>query len=153
MKLSQAFPSNFLKADDLGGQTPVVTISEVTLEEIGQGRDKEQKLIIAFQGKSKKMVCNKTNASTIAKLHGDDTDLWIGQRITLLAREVEFQGEMVLGLRVSLQKPGQMAGQAAPGAASAPTRVFDPAPPSRAPVGEPDREVQPNDETLGDIPF
>lgn len=105
MKVSQAFPSNFLKADDLQGKPVIVTIASAELEEIGQGREKEEKLVISFKGKDKKMICNKTNANTIAKLCGDDTDMWVGQRITIMPREVEFQGEMVLAIRVSLQKP------------------------------------------------
>jgi len=122
MKVSQAFPSNFLKADDLNGQAVTVTIASVELEEIGQGRDKEEKLVVKFQGKSKGMICNKTNANTIAKLHGDDTDAWVGQRITIVPREVEFQGEMVLALRVSLQKPAQMNSPAPVKAAPAPVQ-------------------------------
>lgn len=116
MKVSQAFPSNFLKADDLNGQAVTVTISSVDLEEIGQGRDKEEKLVLKFQGKNKGMICNKTNANTIAKLHGDDTDQWIGQRITIAPREVEFQGDMVLAIRVSLQKPAPMSSAPRPAA-------------------------------------
>lgn len=106
MKLSEAFPSAFLKADDLNNQSVTVEISAVELTELGQGRDKETKLLISFRGKEKKLVCNKTNGSTISKLYGDDTDAWIGQKITLQSREVEFQGDMVLAIRVSLQKPG-----------------------------------------------
>ena len=105
MKLSDAFPSRFLKADDLNGKNVIVTIEGATIEEIGQGQNKEQKLIVAFVGKEKALVCNKTNANTIAKLWGDDTDMWIGKKVTLMAREVEFQGEMVLSIRVSLTKP------------------------------------------------
>jgi hypothetical protein len=105
MKLSEAFPSNFLKVDDLGGKPATLTMDSVSLEEIGQGRDKEKKLIIAFRKTDKKFVCNKTNAGTIGKLYGDDTDGWAGQRITLMPREVEFQGDMVWAIRVSLQKP------------------------------------------------
>lgn len=106
MKLSEAFPSNFLKADDLGGKSVTVEISEVTFEEIGQGRDKENKIIVAFKGKDKKLIVNKTNANTIAKLVGsDDTDDWAGNRITLTAREVDYQGTPMLAIRVSLQKP------------------------------------------------
>lgn len=105
MKISEAFPSNFLKADDLNGKNVTVTIQDATLEEIGQGHNKERKLILAFHGKEKKLVLNKTNAGTIAKLYGDDTEGWIGQKITICPREVEFQGEMVLAIRVSLQKP------------------------------------------------
>lgn len=109
MKVSDAFPSNFLKAEDLDGKTVTVTISEVTLEDLGQGKKKETKLVAAFRGKDKKLVLNKTNSSTIAKLYGDDTDDWIGQRISIMPREVEFQGDMVLAIRVSLQKPASPA--------------------------------------------
>lgn len=114
MKLSEAFQSNFLKADDLRGSPVTVTIASVGFEELGQGQKKESKIILGFQGKEKRMVCNKTNATTIGKLYGDETDGWIGQRITIMPREVEFQGEMVLAIRVSLQKPAPMGGAPAP---------------------------------------
>lgn len=105
MKLSQAFPSNFLKAEDLGGKSVTLTIQSVEMEEMGQGRDKENKLVIQFAKTDKKLICNKTNAKTIEKLYGDDTDAWVGQRITISPREVEFQGNMVWAIRVSLTKP------------------------------------------------
>ena len=85
--MTDAFPSSFLKADDLGGKQVEVTIESVTMEELGQGADKQQKLIIAFRGKDKKLVCNKTNANTIAGLYGDDTDAWVGQKIAIMPRE------------------------------------------------------------------
>jgi len=106
MNLNEAFPSAFLKAQDLNNKSVTVEIASVELTELGQGRDKETKLLVSFRGKEKKLVCNKTNASTIAKLYGDDTDGWIGNKITLQPREVEFQGDMVLAIRVSLMKPG-----------------------------------------------
>lgn len=114
MKVSEAFPSNYLKADDLCGNNTTVTIASSELEEIGQGRDQKTKLVLSFVGKKKKMVLNKTNANTISKLYGDDTDEWVGERIILTAREVEFQGDMVLALRVSLQKPSQQVASQAP---------------------------------------
>lgn len=114
MKLNEAFPSNFLKADDLQGKNITVEISEVTFEEIGQGRDKESKIIVAFKGKDKKLICNKTNANTIAKLTGsDDTDDWVGHRIILTAREVDYQGTPMLAIRVSLTKPASAQAAAA----------------------------------------
>jgi hypothetical protein len=109
MKLSEAFPSNFLKADDLNGKPVTLTISNVEMESLGQGKDKESKLIVQFKGTEKKLVCNKTNANTIGKLYGDDTDAWLGQRITIKPMEVEFQGEMKLAIRVSLTKPAPAA--------------------------------------------
>jgi len=129
MKLSDAFQSNFLKASDLAGKTVTVTIESVDMEELGKGRDKEAKLIIGFVGKAKKLVCNKTNAGTIAKLYGDETDNWLGKPITIAAREVEFQGDMVWAIRVSLQKPGTFKQAAAPAPAPAqlpPSQLTEP---------------------------
>lgn len=113
MNISTAYPSNYLKADDLNGKSVTVVIQKVELEEIGQGRDKERKPVLYFRGKDKGVVLNKTNANTITKLYGGETDEWVGKAITLVPREVEFQGEMVLSIRVSLQKPGAPAGKAA----------------------------------------
>lgn len=113
MNLNDAFPSAFLKADDLKGNNVTVTISEIGIEEIGQGHQKEKKLVLSFRGKEKKLVCNKTNAGTIGKLYGPETDAWIGQQIILSPREVEFQGDMVWAIRVSLQKPKAAAPAAA----------------------------------------
>jgi len=101
-----------------------VTISEVTQEILGQGKDAQQKLVASFVGKKKAMVLNKTNAKTIAKLYGDETDGWTSKRITIGAREVEFQGDMILALRVSLK---------APAAAGAPAKAAA----KPAPVAEP----------------
>ena len=101
-----------------------MTISEVTQEILGQGKDAQQKLVASFVGKKKAMVLNKTNAKTIAKFYGDETDGWTSKRITIGAREVEFQGDMILALRVSLK---------APAAAGAPAKAAA----KPAPVAEP----------------
>jgi len=119
MKLGEAFPSAFLKADDLGGRQVTVTIDHADMEVIGQGRDKASKLIIGFRGKEKKLVCNKTNANMIASMYGDETEGWIGKQITLVAREVEFQGEMVVAIRVLAKPAAAQAGKAAPRPAAA----------------------------------
>jgi hypothetical protein len=96
MKLSEAFPSNFLKSEDLQDRDVTVVIAGAELELVGN----ERKLILTFQGKKKTMICNKTNAGRIAFLYGDDTDEWVGKEIILTAEFVEFQGKTVKGLRV-----------------------------------------------------
>ncbi len=148
MNISDAFPSNYLKAADLQGRNVTVTIAGATIEEIGQGQKKDRKLVLSFFGKEKALVCNKTNASTIEKLYGSDTDAWIGQPIILCAREVEFQGEMVMAIRVSLQRPNPPA---------APARVA-PQPVTPAPAahrGQPHAEQQAANLTGADedVPF
>jgi len=103
MNLTDAFPSKYLKTEDLKGQDATVVIEaieQVTLPN-GQGR----KLMATFRGKSKAWIVNKTNANTIAKLLGStDTDDWAGQEITIYPTETEFQGEMVDCIRVRRRK-------------------------------------------------
>lgn len=133
MKVSDAFPSAFLKADDLGGRDVTVVISKVSIEEIGQ--PKERKIILAFAGKEKKLVCNKTNANTIQRLYGEELEGWVGRKITLSPREVEFQGDMVWAIRVSIKVPG---------GTQAPAPVAPPPPPP------PVTHESPSDD---DVPF
>lgn len=102
--INDAFPSAFLKCEDLQGRNVPVTIASAKIEEVGQGKDR--KIVISLLGKSKKFVCNKTNAKVIAGLHGDQLEGWTGKQIILCPREVEFQGSMVWAIRVSLQRPG-----------------------------------------------
>lgn len=106
MKMHEMFPSNFLKAADLGDEDVCMTISKVTMEKLGQGQDAEVKPIIHFRETEKQFVLNKTNATTIIKIAGsDDTDDWIDKKITLYATEVAFGAEMVLSIRVRLPRP------------------------------------------------
>lgn len=110
MKLSEIFPSNYLKSDDLQGHEPTVTIVAAAMETVGN----DQRLVLSFQGKKKSMICNKTNAGRIAFLYGDDTDGWIGKEIVLTSEFVEFQGKTVKGLRV--RPPVKRAASVAPAA-------------------------------------
>lgn len=106
MNINEAFPSAFLKAEDLKGRDVTVTISEIEVDYIGKDKSEGKKVILSFRGKDKKMVCNKTNCKTITKLYGEETDDWIGKSIIIGPREVEFQGDMTWAIRVSLKKPG-----------------------------------------------
>ena len=102
MKVNAAFPSNYLRAADLDGKTPNVTISHVKSENIGD----DLKLVVYFEGKDKGLVLNKTNATTIVELTGqDDTDNWKGYRVKLFTAKVEYQGKRV---------PGNSRGRAGP---------------------------------------
>lgn len=99
MNLDTAFPSNFLKASDLGQSQPVVTIDRVVIEAVG--RNKDMKPVVYFKSKEKGLVLNKTNGNKIAAVLGSrDTDDWRGGRIRLYATETEFAGETVECIRV-----------------------------------------------------
>jgi hypothetical protein len=103
-KVSDMYPSRFLKAADADGDL-TLTIRSVQPERFGQGSQVEDKWVVYFHEVDKGLVLNKTNMSTIAKLYGDHTDDWAGQRITLYATDVQFQTEMVPALRVRTKPP------------------------------------------------
>ena len=99
MKLSQAFPSNYLKVTDLQNRRIAVTMDHVEFEEVGS--DKEEKLVVYFEGKEKGLVLNKTNATMIEEITGtDETDEWPGTKIVLKPAWVDFQGKRVPAIRV-----------------------------------------------------
>lgn len=100
MNINSAFPSKYLKADDCD-EDVTATIKAVKMETVGQGPKAELKPIVFFNELSKGLVLNKTNAKMIAKIAGqDDTDEWVGTKVRLISTEVEFQGDLVMAIRV-----------------------------------------------------
>jgi hypothetical protein len=95
--IKSLYPSKYLSAADLKGQEVTCQIAKIKMEQMSDG---EEKPVLYFVGAEKAMVLNKTNARTIAQLHGDDYDVWPGKRIILFAVPVEFGGQMTMGVRV-----------------------------------------------------
>jgi hypothetical protein len=106
MNVRELFNSKYLAAHDLGGQDVVVTIKAVVIETLDNGRSEpEDKGVIYFAEFPKGMVLNRVNSKRIAVLHSDETDYWIGERITLYPSEADFGGETVPCIRVREQAP------------------------------------------------
>ena len=63
MLVSQAFPSEYLKAADLKGRNVRVVIERVEMRDIGD----DHKPVVFFQGHDKGCVLNKTNSNNIAE--------------------------------------------------------------------------------------
>jgi len=61
----------------------VVTIERWEKKTIKSQRGEEVKPVLFFKGAKKAMICNKTNARTIAGMYGPDVNQWIDKRITL----------------------------------------------------------------------
>lgn len=102
--INDAFPSKYIKASDLRGGQPTVTIDHVAFEQVG--RERESKPVVYFRGKEKGLVLNKTNANKITSLLGTaETEAWEGRQIRLYGTEVEFGGETVEGIRVKAAAP------------------------------------------------
>ncbi len=128
--IHDAFPSKYLRATDLAGGTPLVTIDRVDFEPVG--RTREMKGVVYFVGKNKGLVLNKTNALKIEEIAGSaETDEWAGTKVQLYQTEVEFQGDTVETIRCR-----------------APKGIARPKPVA-PPVVESDKDSDPDDE----IPF
>jgi hypothetical protein len=96
MNINDCFPSTFLKAYDLQGKTPTVTIDRVEFQQVRSGRTgtTETKPVVYFTGKGKGLLLNKTNARAILAIAGSAiTEDWRGVAITLYATVDTFGKE------------------------------------------------------------
>jgi hypothetical protein len=69
------------------------------MEAVVDGED--DKPVVYFENQSKALVLNKTNSNSLEELSGsDETDDWVGLRISLYATKVDFQGRRVPAIRI-----------------------------------------------------
>jgi len=93
MNINDCFPSKFLKAHELQGKTPTVTIERVEFEQLRArtGSGTETKVVIYFKGHTKGLILNKTNAQSITQIaRSAVTEDWPGVAITLYATTATF---------------------------------------------------------------
>ena len=98
MRISSAFPSEYLRAPDLQGREVLVVIERCEMKDFGD----DCKPTLYFRGKSKGLPLNKTNSATIAEVLGDETDGWVGEPIVLYPTKVDYQGKRVDAIRVKV---------------------------------------------------
>jgi hypothetical protein len=98
--------SRFLKADDIKGERKF-RIKEVTVETVGDGADKKQKLIAWFTNDKRGLVINKTNNRLLRGAFGDDVSGWQNKIIIIFMMMVSMRGQLVPGLRVRIPPPKQ----------------------------------------------
>ena len=103
MKRTDAFPSSYLKQDDLPRPPGIlnVTIQDVRMETM-PGQEKDEKPVMYFAGDgTKPMVLNNGNWETIGIVYGDDSDAWRGKPVELYVDpNVTFAGRRTGGIRV-----------------------------------------------------
>ena len=99
MKITTAFPSKYLRADDLGGREFKVLVDRVELEDVS-GDGSEFKPVLYFSERKKGLVLNRTNSGVIAAVYGEETDAWSGRPVVLFPTQTQFQGRTVPCLRV-----------------------------------------------------
>ena len=78
------YPSEFLNAPDLADKEIVVTIEKIEVEEVRGGDGKKQKKpVLYMKGAKKRFPLPKTCAKVIAAKYGNNTEQWIGKKVTL----------------------------------------------------------------------
>ncbi|MGE0375498.1 MAG: hypothetical protein AB7I48_23805 [Planctomycetaceae bacterium] len=139
MNIKQAFPSQYITAEDLQGRDVPVQIAGCRMEPVKQesGPDKD-KPVLYFTGHQRGLVLNVTNGLAIASLYGDETDAWVGKWITLYPTQCQFGAKLVDCIRVRPFPPTN--GAAPPPLASQqppPPQAFTPPAQPTAPSPQP----------------
>lgn len=95
------FKGDYIAAVEIGDKKPTLTISGVKLCKLQQedGREKD-KGIVTFKEIERGWVLNRTNAQAIAAMFGNETDGWIGKRVSLHAVPVRVGPKTKPGIRV-----------------------------------------------------
>jgi hypothetical protein len=110
MHYAKMFDSEYIGAWDLTDDDDKpkdihVTIDKVEKRVLKSRRGEESKPVLWFRGAKKAMVCNKTNARTIANMHGNDVADWAGKRITLYSTTTQTADGEVPCIRVRPTPP------------------------------------------------
>ena len=97
MKMSELFPSKYLRAADLQGKPRTVTIQKVEHATFKDDGADVTKTVLVFNNGTAPMVVNKTNWQTLALITGrDDDEDWAGHQIELKVQRVMGPGGKVV---------------------------------------------------------
>jgi hypothetical protein len=103
------FPTKYLASHDLKGADVTLTVRAVVMEVIESPRGDETRPVVYFKetaertkpgAEEKRLILNRTNASTIAKMHGNDADQWKDKQVTLFSTTVSAFGDQVEAIRI-----------------------------------------------------
>ena len=87
----ESFPSRYLKAHELKGRTPTVTIDRVVFEQVRGRVTTDTKAVVLFRGHAKGLLLNVTNARTITQIaRSAVTEDWSGVAVVLFATTATF---------------------------------------------------------------
>jgi hypothetical protein len=105
--------SSWLKAADIKGHQPIVTIQTAEVKENNYDGDVRKQIVLTFEGKDKQLGLNFTNAAKIAELTGtEEHTQWPGTSIKLYVEKVKGPNGMVDGIRIFPELPAQQNGNA-----------------------------------------
>ena len=112
MNIDDSFPSKYLKAADISGDTRAI-IAGCTSEDVaGKGNAADFKPVLVFSNLERGIVLNKTNAGTIKAAYGKDTDEWVDKEVILFQMSTQFNGRDVPCIRMRINKNAAINGDA-----------------------------------------
>lgn len=95
------FAADYVGAWDLSGKDVTLRIIRVVAAVLTSSNGhKKKKPVVFFENANKGFALNKTNAKTIATMYGNNTEAWIGQRITIYPTQTTFNEHQVDCVRV-----------------------------------------------------
>lgn len=98
--------SNFLKAEDLQGKKPLLTIISAEVQEKDYGEGPKKQIVLGFDKTDKILGLNYTNAAKIAELTGtEDFNEWVGTTIKLYQDTTKVNGVTKPCIRVFPELP------------------------------------------------
>lgn len=111
MKSNEAFPSEYLKIDDIAGTGEAFTMGAVFKETFTDPKTREEskKPVLHFKETEKKLILNKTNWTSIAHFYGDDSDGWMGKKIVLFISSVDAFGKTSDVIRIDEKATKELA--------------------------------------------
>jgi hypothetical protein len=92
----------YLNATHLATGNLAAVISHVEMHRIG--RDKEEKLVVFFEGIFRGLALNKTNLDALIEAFGPETTDWEDGKVVLFVVKTEFDGKERDGVRVSINR-------------------------------------------------
>ena len=96
----EMFPGRFLKAGLLLGKEHTLTISDVRIVALEGDKGVQDRAIVSFDGASRGMVLNRTNAECLRAMFGSDVGAWTGKRVTIYPTRDRFGSEEVDAIRI-----------------------------------------------------
>ena len=95
----------FLSGEMIGAKDVVLTIKDVEMQEMNNGKQEETKPVVTFQERDKKWVLNKTSARALADALGPETTAWQGRKVVLHAPVISAFGRTMRAIRVKSVLP------------------------------------------------
>lgn len=93
-------PSNYFSVTDFEDGASF-RIARIEFEDVEDTNNKTKKKgALMLEGQTKPWLANVTNVKCLVAMFGDETDGWIGKRVTLCHERVMAFGEWTLGVRL-----------------------------------------------------